>query len=93
MVEVLADTVIRTAPVRAQTAVEMLTSIAGGRLLEGRRAISAAAAEQVATMIVGVGQLMVDEPALAEVDLNPIIITGDRAVAVDALVVTAPALG
>jgi hypothetical protein len=52
--------------------------------VRGRPAIDRAA---VAEMLVALGRLGADRPDVFEVDLNPVIATPSRAVAVDALVV------
>jgi acetate---CoA ligase (ADP-forming) len=62
--------------------------VAGGRLMTGRRAISAAAGRVVTRILTGIGQLIASEPAIAEIDLNPVIVSGDQVTAADALIVT-----
>jgi acetyltransferase len=51
---------------------------------------SGAAQEALATTLVAVGRLAVDHPEVVEIDVNPLILGEDGAVAVDALVVAEP---
>ena len=44
----------------------------------------------LAGILVGVGDLLTHHPAVEELDLNPLIASADRLVAVDALVVVNP---
>ena len=51
---------------------------------------SAAAKEALARTLVAIGRLAVDHPQVAEIDVNPLILGEDGAVAVDALIVIEP---
>ena len=53
------------------------------------RTASTAAIEAVAKVVVAVGDLAADHPEITAVDINPLIVDDDGAVAVDALVVVA----
>jgi acetate---CoA ligase (ADP-forming) len=67
-------------------------------LAEGRRATvlggyrGAAAVDEaaLADVVVGVGRLLADHATVVELDLNPLIASGGRLVAVDALVLVNP---
>jgi acetyltransferase len=48
---------------------------------------SSAAQEALAATLVALGRIAVDHPQIAEIDVNPLILSADGAVAVDALVV------
>jgi acetyltransferase len=54
------------------------------------RIASGAAQEALAATLVAVARLAVDHPDVVEIDVNPLILGEDGAVAVDALVVTRP---
>jgi acyl-CoA synthetase (NDP forming) len=58
-------------------------------LLRGFRGSPALDIEAVAKIISQLGRLMLDEPSIREIDLNPVIVhpTGEGAVALDALMV------
>lgn len=85
--EAFEDVAHRLAPVTSIEAREMLDEFAGARLLDGLRGRPAADARAVVDAVVSVGDLLVDEPAIAEIDVNPLLATSDGAVALDALVV------
>jgi acyl-CoA synthetase (NDP forming) len=89
LTEALGDVATRLAPVAADEAQAMLGALRGAALLgpfRGRPAVDVAAA---ASVIVRVSQLLVELPALREVDLNPVLVgaDGEGCVAVDALAV------
>jgi len=88
-VEALRDVAFRLAPLSETEAREMVAETAAGRLLAGVRGQPAGDVDAVVRALVGVGQLMVDYPCVAEVDLNPLIVgvAGEGAWAVDARVV------
>jgi acetyltransferase len=89
LAEVLDDVAIRLAPVTRDTALDMLRSLRGARVLEGARGRPPVDREALADLIVGLAAFAADRPDVLEVDLNPVIATTDAAVAVDALVVVA----
>jgi acetate---CoA ligase (ADP-forming) len=74
------------APVSPRMAGRMLERLAGGRLLGGPRGLGSRQAVIVRDVIVAIGRLMAERPDVAEVDLNPVIVTADRVAAVDAVV-------
>lgn len=85
--EVFNDVAHRLAPIEPAEAHEMLEEFAGGALLAGVRGRPAADIDAVVDAVVSVGDLLVEEPAIAEVDVNPLLATAGGAVALDALVV------
>ena len=90
MVELLGDVATRLAPVGRAEAHEMLRALRGYRLLSGFRGQPPAAIDLVADAICRLSELAADlGEAIAEIDVNPLIVTGDAAIAADALVVPA----
>ncbi len=86
--EVLHDVVFRKAPLDRLDAMEMMREIRGHKILDAVRGMAAANTDKIADMIVAVGQIAHDYACIQEIDINPVIITGDgQPVAVDALVV------
>ena len=84
--EVLADTVTLIWPV---TGVEVVAAIRRLRLwplLDGYRGRPRADVTAVAAMAVRLGALMAGEPTLEEIELNPIMVRAEGAIAVDALI-------
>jgi acetyl-CoA synthetase (ADP-forming) len=87
--EVLSDVTFRVAPLERLDALEMLDEVKGAKLLGPFRGQPAVDRERLALLLVALGRLGEELPQVAEVDLNPILVDGDRPVAVDALVVLA----
>lgn len=77
----------------ADTPVERITAelreLRGARMLEGYRGGPAVSVRAVAEIAAAVGRLALEVPAIVEVDVNPVVAYAERAVALDALVVTA----
>lgn len=85
--EILKDVSFRVAPLEKRDALEMMGEIRGCRILEAIRGLEAADKEILCEMLIKVGQIGLDFEQIKEIDLNPVIITGSKPVAVDALVV------
>jgi acetyltransferase len=91
-VEVLRDTSARLAPLRPEEARAMLGELRMAPLLHGVRGEPAIAIDAVVDAMVTFGQLVVDLPRLAEIELNPLLAGPKGVVAVDArATLTAPA--
>jgi acyl-CoA synthetase (NDP forming) len=90
-VEVLADVAFRICPVTALDAEEMLDELKGAALLRGARGRTPVSREAVVDVLLKVGGesglLMKHASDIAEADINPIIVFGTQAVAVDARIV------
>ena len=84
-VEVLKDVVFRVAPISAIDAAEMVRSLRGDALLAGVRGESPVAFDVLEEAIQRVSQLVLDHPAIAEMDVNPFLAfpEPERCVAVD----------
>jgi succinyl-CoA synthetase beta subunit len=87
-VEVLQDVAIRPLPVTPTVVKHMLGSLQGAKLLSGARGLPAANLDAVAAAVVAIGDvaLRLGED-LAELDVNPLWVDGDRVEALDALAV------
>lgn len=85
--EALKDVTFRVAPLTQEDALEMIDEIKTKKLLGEFRGAPAVDRNALARALVGVGDLGVKYDAIAEIDINPLIICGDKPVAVDALVV------
>lgn len=85
--EVLGDIAFRKAPLDAKDAYTMMDGIKSHRILDAIRGMQAVDKEQIVTMLINLGQLALDMEQIAEIDINPLIISGSKAVAVDALIV------
>lgn len=82
--EALADVVFRLAPLQRRDGLDMLGELRGAQLLAGFRGEPPVDLEDVADLIVKVGDLLVSHPEITEIDLNPVIASSDGCVALDA---------
>jgi acyl-CoA synthetase (NDP forming) len=89
--EVVRDVSWRLAPLDHAEARLMLREGARARLLAGPRGLPACDDGPLVATLVAVSELLCAEPRVLEVDLNPVIAAGPRAVAVDALVIVGDA--
>ena len=88
--EVLKDTVFRVAPLERQDALDMMQDIKANKILEGIRGMTAVDKEMLADILMTVGKIGIENDRIKEIDINPLIISGGKPVAVDALVVLQP---
>lgn len=86
-VEVFDDVAFRVAPLTREDAEEMITEVKGSRLLRGIRGEKPSDVEAVVDCLLRLSQLLQDLPAIAEVDINPLIVLEKDALAVDARIV------
>jgi acyl-CoA synthetase (NDP forming) len=87
LAEVLDDVAIRLAPVTADEAGAMLDELRGAAVLDGARGRPAIDRQAVVEAIVRLGDLLVADPTILEVDCNPLISGPDGTAAADALIV------
>ena len=85
--EILKDISFRKAPLEKHDALEMMQDIKGRRILEAVRGMPAADTDELADMLISIGTIGLEIPEVAEIDLNPVILSGAKPVAVDALIV------
>ncbi|MEE4264255.1 MAG: acetate--CoA ligase family protein [Desulfobacteraceae bacterium] len=85
--EVLKDTVFRVAPLEKQDAFDMMQEIRASKILGAIRGMAAADKDMLAEMLITVGRIGIENDRIQEIDINPVIISGGKPVAVDALVV------
>jgi acyl-CoA synthetase (NDP forming) len=87
LAEVLDDVAVLLAPVDPAAVRDRLERLRGAALLSGTRGRSPADIDALAGLVARLGTLLVEDPSIVEVDLNPVIVSPDGVVAVDALVV------
>ncbi len=85
-VEVLADRALALPPLNAPLALAQIARTRVAKLLRGYRDEPAADLDAIAQVLVGVSQLLVDLPELAELDINPLLVNHEGAVVLDARV-------
>ncbi len=90
LVELLRDSAVELAPIDVDEAARMLTRLKGAALLRGFRGGPALDIAQFADIIARVSEFAADQAGnIAEADINPIICSAERMLAVDALIVRA----
>jgi acyl-CoA synthetase (NDP forming) len=88
LVELMRDTQVGLAPLGRVEAAAMIDRLKGRRLLDGFRGGARVDPAGLAEILVRVSELAHDlRDIVAEIDVNPVILLPDRAVAVDALIV------
>jgi len=89
LAEALDDVTFRIAPLDKTQALAMVDEIRARKILGAFRGEAAVDLHQLADVLVGLSRLAAQRPDIAEVDINPLIVSPDgRMTAVDALVVT-----
>jgi acetyltransferase len=88
MVELIADTAVRLAPVGEQTARTMLASLKGYPLLKGFRGKPGVDVDRLVDTICRLSELAHDlQDVIDQIDVNPAIASTSGVVAADALIV------
>ncbi|GAA4473904.1 bifunctional acetate--CoA ligase family protein/GNAT family N-acetyltransferase [Phytohabitans houttuyneae] len=82
--DLLGDRVFRLVPMTSQDAGQMWRSLRAARLLTGYRGAPPVDTAAVEDLVLRLGRLAEDIPEIAELDLNPVLVGADGAVAVDA---------
>lgn len=86
-VEVYKDVSFRLIPITSGDAKDMLNEIKGKPILEGIRGLPVADPEKLVNVLLSASELVHKYPMIAEMDINPLIITERGPVAVDARIV------
>jgi len=85
--EILKDSAFRVAPLEKHDALDMMQEIKSHKILDAVRGLEAVDRELLADMLIKIGQIGIENESIKEIDINPVIISSGRPVAVDALVV------
>jgi acetyl-CoA synthetase (ADP-forming) len=86
LAEAIGDAVFRLAPLDAADAHDMIDELRTQQLLGAFRGEPPVDRDLLSEVLLGLSRLSCDEPEVAAVDLNPLLIDGGAPVAVDALV-------
>lgn len=86
-VEVLKDVTFRIAPINETDAREMITEVKAYPLLNGYRNMPPADLNAITDILLNVSRLVMENPKIKELDLNPIIVYDKGAKAVDARII------
>ena len=85
--DIFRDIAFRIAPLEKQDALEMMQDIKARKILEPIRGMAPADKDLLADVLMTVGRIGLEHPMIKEIDINPIIISTGKPVAVDALVI------
>ena len=85
--EILRDVSFRVAPLEKRDALQMTQEIRGRKILEGLRGMPPADMDVLCQILIRVGEIGLENETIKEIDINPLILSGSKPVAVDALVV------
>jgi acetyltransferase len=85
--EVFADISIRSAPLSSRVAQGMPCDLQARELLYGFRAGPMLETEELASLLVRLGDALVSNDAIAEIEINPLRLTHEGLVALDAVVI------
>ncbi len=85
--ELLGDVAVALAPVTPAGAERLLRSLKGSSLLLGARGRPPVAIRAAAAAVASLSRVAAERPAVAEIEVNPLLVTTDEAVALDARLV------
>ncbi|MBI5605305.1 MAG: acetate--CoA ligase family protein [Deltaproteobacteria bacterium] len=88
--EILEDVSFRIAPLDRKQALEMMQETKAWKMLDAIRGMAAVDKDLLADILIRIGQIGLEIEAIKEIDINPLIVSGNRPIAVDALIVLAP---
>ncbi|MEW1973852.1 acetate--CoA ligase family protein [Microbacterium profundi] len=87
LVEVIAEVALRKAPLTIEQARAAITGLSGGRLVSHARGVDRNQVDELAGVLVRVGDLMVEVDQISEIDINPVIVSAAGPLVADALIV------
>ncbi|MEA3361459.1 MAG: acetate--CoA ligase family protein [Thermodesulfobacteriota bacterium] len=85
--EILKDISFRLAPLERKDALDMMQDIKGHKIIDAIRGMESADKDMLVDILINVGKIGLENEAVKEIDINPVILSGSRPVAVDALIV------
>ncbi len=86
--EAMGDVALRLAPLSMEDVDEMVDELSGKKLLEGFRGQPAVDRAKLTSALLAVSKLFVARPEITELDINPLRVTPDGLIALDALILT-----
>jgi len=88
MAEIIEDTVFRVAPFDHTEAMDMINDLKSRPMLDSFRGQAPADLDTLCHILTGIGRLGLENKAISEIDINPLIISPDGTIkAVDALII------
>jgi acetate---CoA ligase (ADP-forming) len=89
LTELYHDVAMRVAPIDEAAALEMIEATKAAELMRGFRGLPVHDPREVAEVLVRVGELMLGQPSVLELDVNPLLLTEKGPIAVDAMALIA----
>lgn len=86
-VEIMKDVSFRVAPINEKDAEEMMKEIKAYPILEGARGGIKADKKLLVEILLAVSKMAMENPEIDEIDLNPVVVNGKEAVAVDVRII------
>ncbi len=87
LAEIIGDSQFAVAPIDLSEALDLINRLKNQKLLDGFRSFPAVNRQELANILVRLGQIGMDYPQIKEIDINPLL-KGDKGLmAVDALIV------
>jgi acetyltransferase len=87
LTELLRDFSLRICPIHQKEAEEMVEEIRGFPLLNGYRGRQRLDINRIVDVLMKVCKIMMENKDIAELDINPLIVSGDKVTAVDGLII------
>ncbi len=86
-VEILKQVTFRIAPLEKRDALEMMDELPGKKIFDEFRGEAPVDRDALADILIAIGNIGLEHDAVKEIDINPLIVSGSKPIAVDALVV------
>lgn len=86
-VEIFDDVAFRVAPVSKEDVIEMIEEIKAGKILKGYRGRKSANINEIVNVVMKASRILLENPEVKELDINPLIVNENNAVAVDARII------
>ncbi|MEM7577196.1 MAG: GNAT family N-acetyltransferase [Planctomycetota bacterium] len=88
--EILRDRCLELPPLNENLAQRMIRQLRAFPLMDGHRGRPKLAVDQLVELLIRISYLVADHPELKELDINPVLLTPDRAIALDAHAILTP---
>lgn len=87
MAELFEDAVFAVAPLTHREALKLINRIRGRKMLDGFRGSPPVKREEIARILIALGEIGLSRPRIREIDINPLIVGEEGAAAVDATII------
>ncbi len=87
MAELFEDAVFAAAPLTHREALKLIDRIRGQKMLDGFRGAPPVPRDEIARILIALGEIGLHRPRISEIDINPLIVGEDGAAAVDATII------